>query len=141
MNLGFSYSQRFKYLLSCASVVVTHKLKWAEYFSGLFITEGPDQNIVQVERDFSDLEEKMEALLKNPEQARQIAERSAKTFRDRYLTPAATACYYRELIRAWSEIQDFDVELYQEVFDLENGGSKKVLRGKPYEMWILEPYV
>ncbi|MCJ1232617.1 hypothetical protein MMC14_000570 [Varicellaria rhodocarpa] len=51
------------------------------------------QNFVEVERDFSDLDAKMEHLLAHPEEAKRVADNSVKTFRERYLTPAAEACY------------------------------------------------
>jgi hypothetical protein len=116
-----------------------HKLQWQEYYSSLFITEGPNQNIVQVERNFTDLTTKMEELLENPARAKQIAQRSAETFRDRYLTPAATACYMRELVRSYASIQAYEPQIWHEVTDEETGLNKTVLRGRPYETWMLEP--
>jgi hypothetical protein len=139
-SLGVSYSGRFKYLHQCNSVIITHKLKWAEYHSGLFVTEGEDQNIVVVERDFSDLDKKMTELLAHPERAKTIAENNAKTFRDRYLTPAAQACYVRKIINAWADVSDFQPKLWSEKQD-GTGKSRKVLRGKPYETWLVEPMV
>jgi hypothetical protein len=106
----------------------------------LFVTEGADQNIVMVERDYSDLDQKMTDLLADPEKARKIAENNAKTFRDRYLTPAAQACYVRKMIHAWADVSDFEPKLWSEKQD-EKNKTHKVLRGKPYETWLVEPMV
>jgi hypothetical protein len=97
---GRSYSGRGKYLLNCGSVVVMHKSEWIEPHQDLYVKSGPEQNIVEVERDFSDLEEKMQKLLNDLQLARQIAMNSRKTFRDRYLTSAAQACYWRKVFRS-----------------------------------------
>ncbi|TLD35782.1 DUF821 domain-containing protein [Venturia nashicola] len=126
---GHSYSGRAKYLLNCASVSVTHKLDWIEPHTHLLIPMGPDQNVVVVERDFSDLNEKMSYLIKHPEIAKMIAENSARTFRDRYLSPAAQACYWRKLFWAWRSVS-FEPKLYEMV------DGKKKLRGEPFETFV-----
>lgn len=131
---GHSYSGRAKYLLNCASVSVTHKLDWIEPHTHLFVPSGPDQNVVVVERDFSDLNDKMRYLLKNSEEAHKIAENSAKTFRDRYLTPAAQACYWRKLFWAWKSVS-FEPELYETV-EGDNETKKRRLRGTPFETFV-----
>ena len=48
----------------------------------------------------------MEYFLKedNSEEGKRIANNSVRTFRERYLTPAAEACYWRKLIKGWSEV-------------------------------------
>jgi hypothetical protein len=106
-----------------------HKIKWIEAHHSVFVPSGPEQNFVQVERDFSDLETKIEQLLRRPERAQLIAENSAKTFRDRHLTPAAMACYWRQLIRSWSE-----VSFQPKPWELADG--KKKLRGVPFETFV-----
>ncbi|QDS69153.1 hypothetical protein FKW77_010495 [Venturia effusa] len=126
---GHSYSGRAKYLLNCASVSVTHKMDWSEPHTHLFVPTGPYQNIVVVERDWSDLDEKVEYLKKNPEVARRIAENSANTFRDRYLSPAAQACYWRKLFWAWRSVS-FEPELHETV------DGKRKLRGEPFESYV-----
>lgn len=123
---GRSYSGRGKYLLNCGSVVVMHKSEWIEPHQDLYIKSGPEQNIVEVERNFSDLEEKMQRLLKEPQLAHQIATNSQKTFRDRYLTPVAQACYWRKLFRSWA-----DVSFKPAPFETVNGKAK--IRGVPFE--------
>ena len=127
---GRSFSGRGKYLQNCRSVLVAHKLHWREAHHGAMISTGPDTNFVEVERDFSDLEKKINHLLDNPDVAEQIAENSVKTFRDRYLTPAAEACYWRRLIRAYASVCDFEPTFYTD-----SQGTKS--RGVPYESFIL----
>jgi Glycosyl transferase family 90 len=131
---GHSYSGRAKYLLNCASVSITHKLDWIEPHTHLFIPSGPDQNIVVVERDFSDLDDEIRYLLKYPELTRKIAENSARTFRDRYLTPAAQACYWRKLFWAWRSVS-FEPKLYEDV-EGKDGTVKRKLRGTPFESFV-----
>jgi hypothetical protein len=126
---GRSFSGRGKYLLNCHSVFITHTLIWHEAHHAALIASGPDANYVEVKRDFSDLEQKIEYLLDNPEVAERIANNSVKTFRDRYLTPAAEACYWRYLVRKWAEVCDFEPRLYD--------GKTNKLRGQPYEEWLL----
>lgn len=136
---GNSYSGRGKYLLNCASVVLMHKRRWLENYEHLMIGDGPEQNVVFVRDDFADLPEKMDSLLADPELAKRIAENAARQFRDRYLTPAAQACYWRRLFRAWSEIS-FATSLYQDDWheDPQTGEWKasRRFRGVPYETYM-----
>lgn len=67
------------------------------------MSSGPHQNYVEVERDFSDLPKVMEWLFQNPDKAEHIANNNVKTFRERYLTQAAEACYWRALWDGWAE--------------------------------------
>ncbi|KAF2003412.1 hypothetical protein P154DRAFT_486606 [Amniculicola lignicola CBS 123094] len=126
---GRSYSGRGKYLLNCASVVVAHKSEWIEPHQHLLISSGEHQNFVQVERDFSDLETKVEELLDDPERAVAITRNSVATFRDRYLTPAAQACYWRHLIRSWAE-----VSFKPKGWEVSDGGKRR--RGTPFETFV-----
>jgi Glycosyl transferase family 90 len=102
MPIGRSYSGSLKYRQLCRSVIVIHKLQWIQHYHYLLIANGTEQNYVEVNRDFSDLETKMEYLISHPEEARHIADNNVKTFRERYFTPAATACYWRALIHGWA---------------------------------------
>jgi hypothetical protein len=102
--------------------------------------DGPDQNMVEVERDFRDLDQKMQYLLNNPEKARQIAQNNVNVFRNRYLTPAAQACYARKIIKAWGRVQGFEPVLWKEVID-GRGTKQLVLRGQPFETWMVMPMV
>lgn len=103
-TIGRSYSASLKYRQACRSVVVAHKMQWIQHHHYLLVDSGPHQNYVEVERDFSDLPRKIEALIAQPELAERIANNSVSTFRDRYLSQAAEACYWRELWRNWGSI-------------------------------------
>lgn len=83
---------------------MAHQLQYIQHHHYLLVSSGPEQNYVEVERDFSDLPKRMDELLKNPDKAERIANNSVKTFRERYLTPAAEACYWRALWEGWAEV-------------------------------------
>lgn len=129
---GRSYSGRGKYLLNCHSILVTHKPEWIEAHHAALVVSGPEANYVQVKRNFSDLEEKMTLLIKHPHEAKRIAHNSVKVFRDRYLTPAAEACYWRELILAYGKVYEFEPTRH-----FENRHGKDNIRGVPFESWLL----
>jgi len=93
-------------------------------------SSGPNQNFVEVERDFSDLDAAMDDLIAHPEKAKRIADNSVQVFRERYLTGAAEACYWRKLFKAWKEVS-FEPVLYDEV---ERGVKQK--RGVRYETFM-----
>lgn len=128
---GNSYSGRLKYLQNCRSVVVAHAMDWIQHQYPLLRKDGPGQNYVEVRRDFADLEETMLALGADGGKAERIAENSVRTFRDRYLTPAAEACYWRSLIRGWGSVS-FEPEFWT----VKDG--KRVWRGVPWESYALE---
>ncbi|KAL2851075.1 glycosyl transferase family 90-domain-containing protein [Aspergillus pseudoustus] len=121
---GRSYSGSLKYRQACRSVIVAHKLQYIQHHHYLLVSSGPSQNYVEVERDFSDLEDKVVPLLADTEKAQRIADNSVRTFRERYLTPAAEACYWRSL---WDG--------YAGVF---NETGKPERRGMRYESFILQ---
>ncbi|PLN76218.1 endoplasmic reticulum-resident kdel protein [Aspergillus taichungensis] len=100
---GRSYSASLKYRQACESVVIAHQLQFIQHHHYLLVSSGPDQNFVEVQRDFADLPAKMQALLDDSELAERIARNSASTFRDRYLTPAAETCYWRALVQGWMD--------------------------------------
>ena len=127
--IGRSYSASLKYRQACRSVIIAHKLQWIQHHHYLLVANGTQQNFVEVERDFSDLDAKMEYLLANPEEAKRTADSSVKTFRERYLTAAAEACYWRALFRGWASVS-FTPELYEQ-----SGGSRK-LRGLRFESFM-----
>jgi hypothetical protein len=110
---GRSYSGSLKYRQLCRSVIVSHKLQWIQHYHYLFRNNGSNQNFVEVERDFSDLSAAMEDLLDHPEKARRIADNSVQVFRERYLTQAAEACYWRHLIKRWKDVMGFEPMLYK----------------------------
>ncbi|KAL5361235.1 glycosyl transferase family 90-domain-containing protein [Aspergillus floccosus] len=99
---GRSYSASLKYRQACQSVMVIHKLQFIQHHHYLLVSSGPYQNYVEVERDFSDLQSKMQDLLDHPDKAQKIAENSVRVFRERYLSPAAEACYWRTLLQSWA---------------------------------------
>ncbi|KAF2435421.1 hypothetical protein EJ08DRAFT_580281 [Tothia fuscella] len=129
---GHTYSGRGKYLLNCASVNIVHKPDWIEPHTHLMKSNGPDQNIVEVSRDFGDLNSKMTQLISDEGEAQRIANNSIHLFRDRYLTPAAQACYWRKLFHGWASVS-FEPELYRPVKDEKTGRTRRRTRGIPFE--------
>ncbi|KAJ9642031.1 hypothetical protein H2199_005246 [Coniosporium tulheliwenetii] len=132
---GNTYSGRLKFLLNCGSVVVAHKMNFVEpYHHLLDSSRGEGQNIVRFkDRDFKQLQETMEYYLARPLEAQRIADNSARVFRERYLTPAAEACYWRALFRGWAQVQGFEVEFYRP----EEHGKKRKPRGVPFESYVI----
>ncbi|KAJ5960644.1 CAZyme family GT90 [Penicillium vulpinum] len=128
---GNTYSGRLKYLQSCRSVVVSHELQWIQHYYHLMKSSGPEQNFVQVRRDWSDLEQKMQHLLSHDDEAKRIADNSVQVFRERYLTPAAEVCYWRRLMREWKKTIDFEPEFFTMV------DRKKEWRGISVESFLL----
>lgn len=126
---GRSYSASLKYRQACNSVIVAHKLQFIQHHHYLLVADGPNQNYVEVERDFSDLAEKMEPLVNDTEAAKRIANNSVTTFRERYLTPAAEACYWRSLFDGYAGVWNGTVEQWSDRKDRE--------RGLRYESFVL----
>ncbi|KAH8147252.1 uncharacterized protein LAJ45_08730 [Morchella importuna] len=134
---GYSYSGRLKYLQACHSVIIAHKLNWVQHYHSLMVLQGPLQNFVEVKRDWSDLEEKIQFLMTNPAKAEEIAARSREVWR-RYLSPAATNCYWRRLFVAWGELLDFEPQFYSDSITLGGKGkSGREWRGVPFESFSL----
>ncbi|KAF5858943.1 hypothetical protein ETB97_003546 [Aspergillus alliaceus] len=127
---GRSYSASLKYRQACRSVIVIHELQYIQHHHYLLVSSGQYQNYVQVERDFSDLPQKIQELLDDPAKARQIANNNVNIFRERYLTPAADACYWRELLQAWTMVSG---EITSTVAD----PTSEPKRGYRYESFIL----
>ncbi|KAI9933119.1 hypothetical protein MW887_007590 [Aspergillus wentii] len=126
---GRSYSASLKYRQACKSVIVAHKLQYIQHHHYLLVPQGPNQNYVEVERDFSDLEEKLDPLVSNPQLAERIATNSVQTFRERYLTKAAEACYWRALFDGYASVYNSSVPLYS------NNALQE--RGLRYESFVL----
>jgi hypothetical protein len=64
-----------------------------------------EANIIFVEPDWSDLEHTVTWLEGNPDIAKKIARNQReKIVEAGYLSSAAEVCYWRSLIRAWSEV-------------------------------------
>ena len=132
MDLG-----RLKFLLNCNSLPIVHDLDWTAEFYHLLVPEGPNQNYIAVKRDFSDLEEKVTYFLEHAEEAQRISENAVATFRSRYTSLAAEACYWRRLIQGWSEVA-FDPDPYETVTVDISGTSvaKQQFRGITYEEFL-----
>ena len=130
---GISYSGRLKYLLACDSVPIVHKLDWNVYYAHLFVPEGPDQNYIAVERDWTDLEPKVKHFLENPKEAERVIENSLNTFKRRYLIRAAQSCYIRKLIRGYSKVS-FTPET-----DVKSEDGSIVRRGFGFERFMDSP--
>jgi len=135
---GRSWSGRLKYLLNCESVTVIHELDWTAHYYHLLNSEGHDQNYMPVKRDFSDLEDKVQYYISHPSEAQHIADNAIATFRERYLTLAAEACYWRRLIEGWNEVSD-SPEIYEYSQVNVSGVSeiKRRLRGVAFEELIV----
>ncbi|KAF6237295.1 hypothetical protein HO173_004764 [Letharia columbiana] len=129
---GRSWSGKGKYIQNCESVYVTHTPKWLKTTTYALEAEGAEQNFVQVKDDWSDLEDKVKEVLETPRTAERIAKKGVEDMRDRYLTPAAEACYWRALIRGYGRVS-FEPQLY------EKDGS--TLRGVPFETVAISPSI
>jgi hypothetical protein len=127
---GRAWSGRLKFVQNCNSVIVAHKLEWIQHYQHLLVSEDEAQNFVQVKRDFSDLPGKMEYLVNHVDEAARIAQNSVRLFRDRYLTPAAEACYWRKLVAGWGQVS-FQPEFYT------GSGPDRKWRGVPFESFAL----
>jgi Glycosyl transferase family 90 len=128
---GNSYSGRLKYLQACRSVIIAHKMDWIQHHHPLMHSSGSDQNYVEIDRNFDELEATILDLEKHDRAAERIASNNVKTFRERYLTPAAELCYWRHLIHGWAEVS-FQPDFFKDV----NGAT--VWRGVPIESFLLE---
>lgn len=140
-----SHAGRLKYLLNCNNVVMTPEFSWIEHFHHLLAPSGDYQNYVKLKRDFSDLRTTMRGLVEPSRlqnTGRLIADNARKMFRERYLTPAAESCYWRDLIRGWASIQDFEPQVWieSEEPDWHIGSGTKVKRkprGTLFESYTL----
>ncbi|KAI5366249.1 putative glycosyl transferase CAP10 domain-containing protein [Septoria linicola] len=134
---GHSWSGRLKYLLSCDTATIVHELEFTTMYHHLLVPSGPEQNHIGVKRDWSDLAEKVQHYLAHPEETQKIIRNSVATFRERYITPAAEACYWRHLFRAYKEVA-FEPEAFETKSVDTFGKTETVrhLRGVPYELFI-----
>ncbi|KAB5571749.1 hypothetical protein GE09DRAFT_1200754 [Coniochaeta sp. 2T2.1] len=159
---GITYSGRLQFLQMCRSVLISPPIAWLQHSTHLikplfstdilpkpehdYSREGSDgskaawsihyppeqANAVFVSPDWSDLEQTVAWLERNPRMAEGIAERQRNLFVGQgYLSPAAEVCYWRALIRGWSEAvryenSDWDGRrpIAWELFSLGGGGSK-----------------
>jgi len=79
---------------------------WHTHLTPILQSEGPEQNIVLVKEDWSDLDEVIGYLEANPVEAERIANNTVHTFREKYLAPPMEVCYWRKLFRAWASVTD-----------------------------------
>ncbi|KAK0541562.1 hypothetical protein OC835_000030 [Tilletia horrida] len=132
---GNSYSGRLRYLQNCRSVIVTHEPRWIQHWTHLYNanSSSPDQNIVFVPppppgtkgvpvRDNDDspvrydatwtrLPEVMDELLRDDAKAKRIADNQWTFFRERYISPASAACYWRKALHGFAKTQRYTVDL------------------------------
>lgn len=125
---GLGWSGQGKYVRNCHSVVVSQRLEWREIYDSALVYSGSEQNTVRVADDWSDLGTTMKTLLANTTKAKTIADNARNMLHDRYLTPAAEACYWRRLIQGYASVS-FDPKLYE--------ADGQTLRGVPYESFTL----
>ncbi|TKY84762.1 hypothetical protein EX895_005842 [Sporisorium graminicola] len=109
---GVAYSGRSKFVLSCTSTVILHPLQWEQHFHPALISDplSPDRNhILLTGTYFENLPTTMQSLI--AEEAglhygettgERVAKNAKRTLTDRYLTPAATACYIRAALISYS---------------------------------------
>jgi hypothetical protein len=125
---GITYSGRLSYHQACTSVLITPPLHFLTHNSHLikplyaskhlasqnhkweahpaYPTSYPPEeaNTVFVRHDWNDLEDTISWLNSNPRIGERIAQNQRSLMVDAgYLSQAADACYWRALIRAWSE--------------------------------------
>lgn len=121
---GNSYSGRSKFILGCASAVVMHKLEWTQHFHPALVTGADhiDRNVIEnpghlfeglgdliqsLQR--SDKETAMSSFGQSSRQmsiGEQVAANANRTLTQRYLTPAATACYFRAAMASYNSVLD-----------------------------------
>jgi hypothetical protein len=128
---GIGYSGRLQFHQLCESVILSPPLEWLQHtthlvkpaFSSTILgtsskfptayerEEWPQEypvaeaNMIFVASDWSDLQEIIDWLEDNPAVAQGIARRQRELYHDEgYLSPAAEACYWRSLLRVWSEL-------------------------------------
>jgi hypothetical protein len=139
---GVSYSARLQNLQNCRSLLIAHEMYWTQHHSHLMQHSGPERNYVKVKGDWSDLKSAMARLLEMDSRPRgraeieMIVDESVRTFRERYITPAAETCYWRRLFREWGKVS-FEPAFFDDGKGMDEEGVKK-WRGIPIESFLLE---
>ncbi|KAK4507210.1 hypothetical protein PRZ48_000945 [Zasmidium cellare] len=131
---GTTWSGRLKYLLSCHSTILIHPLTYVTHLYHLLEPEGPNQNYVLVDKEWKELPATMDTLLADNSKAKKIADNAAAKFRDRYFTPAAQTCYFRQLFKVWSEMTPVPVPYEYKTHG--DGTKTKEWRGMTYEEYV-----
>lgn len=128
---GVSYSGRLASLLLCNSLTFVHDLEWTAHFYNLLQPDGPHQNYIPVQRNWTDLEEKVSYFLSHPAEAQKIIDNSVDVFRSRALSRAGTSCYLRKLVQGYSTVA-FEPEVYRPVKE----GQLPRRRGLSFEAFV-----
>ena len=139
---GNSWSGRLRNLVNCNSAIIIHNpLEWVAHFYPLLKSEGPEQNYIAVKNDWSDLRATMEHYLTPSGQieAESIAEQTKSTFRDRYMTPAAEACYIRRMIHEWDKVQQWKPQLWKPDGQMRGVSWERFAWRRPKEFKIPKP--
>ncbi|KAM0751090.1 hypothetical protein T439DRAFT_325245 [Meredithblackwellia eburnea MCA 4105] len=112
---GGAYSGRLKYLLNCRSIAIAHELNSEQHFHTAFDTDpnSPNQNMIMLSggSSWDGLEETITKLEEDPERAETIADNAWRTLHGRYLTPAATACYWRKALKAYASTMKYEPQI------------------------------
>ncbi|KAJ3114618.1 hypothetical protein HDU96_001872 [Phlyctochytrium bullatum] len=113
---GHSYSGRLKYLLLCRSLVLMHQLTFIQHFHHLLDgnPKSPNQNVIIVPTPFKEnLGKVMETLLelKGSEWEKRVLDNAWNELREKYLSPAAIACYWRRMIKEYSTVMNYKPSL------------------------------
>lgn len=101
MNIdGTVAAYRFPYLLAADSVVFKQNSPFYEHF---YKQLKPMHHYIPIERDLSDLVDKLNWAKKNDQMVKQIFEQ-AQQFANEYLTPDNVLCYHVKLFKVKSYI-------------------------------------
>lgn len=120
---GNAYSGRSKFILGCSSAVIVHQFDWTQHFHPALISNpsSSDQNVIQTPGSwFDELDSLAARLLDADEQAasspswigrrlsegEKVALNANRTLSGRYLTPAATSCYFRAALLSYASVMD-----------------------------------
>ncbi|EST05069.1 Lipopolysaccharide-modifying protein [Kalmanozyma brasiliensis GHG001] len=137
---GVAYSGRSKFILGCESTVVMHALEWEQHFHPALISNpnSADRNHVLLDGAyFEGLPATMQALIAEERAGggmttgERIARNAKRTLTDRYLTPAATACYIRAALISYRRAMDARSWPTRQGAVLELGGGVKPGAGTP----------
>ncbi|KAJ3297477.1 hypothetical protein HDU79_003559 [Rhizoclosmatium sp. JEL0117] len=129
------------YALNCKSVVFGGKLEWKQHFHHILDSDNdsPHQNIVFVPSIKNGLKEAIASLKTSKERADKIAENLWNNLRNRYLTPAATSCYWRKLIHQYASVLKFKPSLQLKKWSdgRQRTGAAGTGKAVPYESFVL----
>ncbi|KAI9713930.1 MAG: hypothetical protein M1820_000660 [Bogoriella megaspora] len=95
----------------CKYAFVAHTEAYNAWYYHLLNADGLDQNVVAVQDNWSDLEARVQYYLDHEDEAQRIADNTVDFFRNRYLSPAAETCYWRQMFRSFRNVS-YEPELY-----------------------------